>query len=229
MLYLWLLVVAVGVAAGGRDVVLVPPPSSAGKLKVLRLSLAFPLPLSADFKLRKMESAEAEAEVLVRVILSVGVDDAASVEAAAVEGVYNDASVGMQGVDAESNVGTLARDAELEPVDMNDLTGRRSISGLLRDVSWGNMLADVEFAAPEPCSEVEGERKVALAMWFETQYTACEAFRPSFEGLGDSANPPACSISSLALFDSSFASFGNAPEPVVSLRVWGFGVWGFGG
>jgi len=138
--------------------VLVPPPNSARKLKVLRLSLAFPFPLSADFKLRKKESAEAEAEVLVRAIPGVGVDDTAGVEAAVMVGVDNEADVGMQGVDAERNAGALVCGAVLDPVvDVNDLTGRWSISGLLRDVAWGNMLADAEFAAPEPCSpEVEG-------------------------------------------------------------------------
>ena len=113
--------------------------------------------MSADFKLRKKESAEAEAEVLVRAIPGVGADDTAGVEAAVILGVDSDADVGMQGVDAERNVGALARGAVLEPVDANDLTGRWSISGLLRDVAWGNMLGGVEFAGPEPCSEVEGE------------------------------------------------------------------------
>jgi len=68
---------------------------------------------------------------------------------------------------------------------------------------------------------------VALAIWFETQYTACEDLRLSFEGLGDSANPRellVCRISSLVLFNSSLASFGDAPELVDSFRAWEFEV-----
>lgn len=134
-----------------------PLRNSGGKLKALRLSLAFPLPSRADFKLRKMDSAEVETEVLVRAIPDVDVDDTAGVEAAVMVVVDSDANVGMQGVDAERNVGALARGTVLEPVDVNDLTGRWSISGLLRGVAWGNMLVTVEFAAPESCSEAEGE------------------------------------------------------------------------
>ena len=69
-------------------------------------------------------------------------------------------------------------------------------------------------------------------MWFETQYTACEDLRLSFEGLGDidSANPrelPDCRMSSLVLFNPSLALFGigDVPEFVVSVRAWEFEVW----
>lgn len=110
------------------------PPNSGGKLKVLRLSLAFPLPLSADFRLRKKESAEVEAEVLMRAIPGIGVDTA-GVGAVLTVVVDSDAVIGIQGVEAERNVGALARGTVLEPVDVNDLTGGWSIRGLLRDVA----------------------------------------------------------------------------------------------